>query len=537
MADPIANPFDGLQGIFDKIIGSKTVGTDQQSLTTQQLLQNILNNTVNTNQSQTGTQQGTSASTVSSNADVTQLQKVFEQQQAGITPDMLKAIFTEGAKGVPQLVSTTANAVGARPGTNSALATSLTDLNTNLTSQAAMLNQKMLGDSATTAAHIADLTKQQTTAGSTTQNSTQALQTLLQQLQNQNQNTSTDQQKRDDSTTTTGINSKQTGVAAGLAGLVSLLGSNPDLLKAIPGLGSLIGGGLIGSPNPSIPQNPNLDTNPDVNGSVSDPIPMPEDISIGYADGGIVDQAKNPKLLQITDSKSGAPNTQQLLALLGGTGTGGSSGGSSSASGGIDLSSLLGGVGGADGGTGTTGSSTPSGAPLGFNPSPQTMFNLVTAIATMNPIAIAAAMAKAVMSNTPTANAGTGSPGAAGPGSTGPGTGPGAVGSVSIGAPVGEDGTVGSIGNAAPGDSVSVSGPVGDSGDSSGDSGDGGWADGGVIPKQAKDAAGITDGFTIKVSGGEAMLPKDVVDMVGPDFIESLISLYHVPAARQKAEA
>jgi hypothetical protein len=567
MADtPIANPFDGLQGLFDKIIGSSTVGTDQQSLSTNQILQNLMNSLTTQNQTTTGNQVQTNnqqtTGTVQNTSDVSALQKVFQQQQAGVTPDMLKAIFTEGAKAVPQLVATTANAVGARPGSNSALATSLDSLNNNLVSQAAQLNQSMLNQSGQTAAQIADATKSQTTTNNTTGNqqlsTTQQLQNLLQQMQQQNQTTDTQQLKRDDSTSKTGINSQQTGIAAGLAGLASLLGSNPgDLLKAIPGLGSLFGGGTVGSPDlGSNPGDPNADSNPDLNGTPFDPtIPSPDmgnDIGIGYADGGVVDPAA-PKMLQITDTKSGAPNVNQLLSLLGGSssGTAGSSSSSGAGAGGVDLASLM----GAGGSAGVGAAANPG--QVGPNIAPLTMFNLVTAVATMN----IPSLVKTLVNITQQATApASGAGGSAGTGSGSGGNGP--VGSVSVGpatatdadtgAPVGVDAGMsqgisvsGPVGDSTDGD-ASADGPAGDAGDGSGSAGDGGvggtgdggdggggWANGGVIPKMKIDPNGTMDPLHIRVSGGEAIIPSDVVDYMGPDFFNSMIALYHTPAALQ----
>jgi hypothetical protein len=123
-------------------------------------------------QNQTGTTTGTQANvtdqTTQSTADVEALKKVFAQQQGGITPEMLAAIFSEGQKAAPQLVANTANAVGARAGNNSPLATALTALNAQLTNQAAQLDLQQKNASANTAAQIAQLTGGTKTTGTQT---------------------------------------------------------------------------------------------------------------------------------------------------------------------------------------------------------------------------------------------------------------------------------------------------------------------------------------------------------------------------------
>lgn len=123
-------------------------------------------------QNQTGTTTGTQANvtdqTTQSTADVEALQKVFAQQQGGITPEMLAAIFSEGQKAAPQLVASTANAVGARASNNTPLATALTALNAQLTNQAAQLDLQQKNASANTAAQIAQLTGGTKTTGTQT---------------------------------------------------------------------------------------------------------------------------------------------------------------------------------------------------------------------------------------------------------------------------------------------------------------------------------------------------------------------------------
>lgn len=167
--------------------------TSQQQNTTgtisnlQQLLSQLTGNTTNQ-----------SSNTQKTVADVSKLTEVFNRQAAGVTPEMLSAIFTEGSKAVPQLAVNHANALGARSSGNSPLAGALTDLNSSLVSQAAQLNTKLLGDAGNTAAQIAELTKSIQTDGTSNQ----------QQTQTQNQNTS-GTQTQDTTTNTTGTSTQQ----------------------------------------------------------------------------------------------------------------------------------------------------------------------------------------------------------------------------------------------------------------------------------------------------------------------------------------
>lgn len=110
-------------------------------------------------------------STTKTTADVSGLRDVFAKQSAGVTSDMIKAIFEEGARAAPNLIRAHSNAVGARDTNNSAVATSLGDLETKLTRQVADLNRQLLGDAGNTAAKIAENTRESNTTGSTSQSS------------------------------------------------------------------------------------------------------------------------------------------------------------------------------------------------------------------------------------------------------------------------------------------------------------------------------------------------------------------------------
>ena len=164
------SPFDML---LEKLIGSQTTtNTDEQLGVT-----NIVNQGTTGQKNVTGQDIGTSVMS----ADIGRLADVYQRQAAGVTPEMLQAIFREGSKAAPQLVSSTANAVGARSGGNSPLATALGELQSNLVGQAAKINTEMLGQAGQTAAQIGALTRNitdtkntnQATSDSTNQNMTQ----------------------------------------------------------------------------------------------------------------------------------------------------------------------------------------------------------------------------------------------------------------------------------------------------------------------------------------------------------------------------
>lgn len=418
-----------------------TTGTTNTGVTGTQS-QN-LSGTQTQNTGVTGTQTqnqniaGTTSSTQSSNADISALQQVFQQQQAGITPDVLKAIFTEGAKQVPGLVASTANAVGARSAGNSPLATALTELNSNLTNSAATQSQAMRNASGNTAAQIAELTKQLTTAGTTGQNVTgttgttqntvgttgttqnttgtntsntvaDTLQNILgSTTQNTQGNTGTNKtstgttstdttqnqgsQKNSDTDQSSTINAKSAGLTAGAAllgsllngkdggtGLGDLLSKGGGLLKSLFGSGATpnIGNGFAGLFNTVSPGIATPGLGFDV---ISDPTfgGFSPDLSNGIGDiFGFADGGlvDIPKLALGTSVKK-SPNINALLGLL--------DGGSSSASSIGDLSSLVGGTGSSGGSSsgesGTSDSTSPGGGPANNASAPATPASIAVA--------------------------------------------------------------------------------------------------------------------------------------------------------------
>jgi len=171
------------------VVGSNTSNTGTSQNTAQQQTgstSTVGSNTTTGTQATTGTvntsgtstQKGTQ--TTSNSADTTGLQEVLARQLGGLTPDMMKAIFQEGAKAAPNLVVAQAGALGARGVGNSPMAQVLNQLNTDLTNKAALANIQMLSDAGTTAGKIADATRQSTTATDmTTATTQQQVQDLL----------------------------------------------------------------------------------------------------------------------------------------------------------------------------------------------------------------------------------------------------------------------------------------------------------------------------------------------------------------------
>ena len=240
------------------------------------------NTTLNSTQGTTGTTGSTGTNTSSTSgttatnqtttgtADIKGLQDILAKQQAGVTPEALAAIFQQGSEQVPAIVTALGNAVGARSTSNDPIAQALTMLNSKLVQQAATMQQGYLSDASSTAARIADATRQQTMTGTNTQtgtqtgtqdqtqttnqttntNSSQAVNNLLNTLLNSNQGTTQNGTKTgttsDAVDQTTAINQDQL-----LKVLAVALGGSA-LNNALPGglgglLGSLTGSGSGGA--------------------------------------------------------------------------------------------------------------------------------------------------------------------------------------------------------------------------------------------------------------------------------------------------
>ena len=221
-----------------------TTGSNQQNTTGSQTNSTTGNTTIGGTTSNTGSTATTNTvnQTTQNSADIAGLQQVFGRQMAGITPDVLSAIFTEGAKQVPQLTNAFANAAGTRAMNNSPLQLALTDLNSSLVNQAAMMNNQMLQQAGQTAGAIAGATGTQTTTGTNTQDVVQNLLQTIAQTQKQNQtqtgtstqqqnstNTQTQNQQQQtnqevNSGTKTAMNTSMAGKVGGGLSLLSLLG-------------------------------------------------------------------------------------------------------------------------------------------------------------------------------------------------------------------------------------------------------------------------------------------------------------------------
>jgi hypothetical protein len=105
-------------------------------------------------------------STTKTSGDATALNAVLAKQMGGISTQDIQSIYQEGAKSVPNLVNTYADAMGNRSKGNTALGNSVSDLNSSILSKIAELNTSMTNNAGNTAANIANLNKTTTTTGS-----------------------------------------------------------------------------------------------------------------------------------------------------------------------------------------------------------------------------------------------------------------------------------------------------------------------------------------------------------------------------------
>lgn len=202
---------------------SSTTGTSNQAVT----------GTSSQQQTGTSTQQTSGTSLQQTNADTSRLADVYARQYAGITPDMLSAIFREGSRQIPGITAAYANAVGARSADNSPLATALRDMQIGLTDKAAQLNFQLLKDSGITAQQIADLTKSVSTTNDQTTTGTNT------------SNTVGSNQQNTVGTNTSNTTAAQTGTNQELTNIDQKSTVNTDALKILAGLG--IGGSVLDS--------------------------------------------------------------------------------------------------------------------------------------------------------------------------------------------------------------------------------------------------------------------------------------------------
>lgn len=155
------------QGVTSNAGTNKSTTTSDQTNTgTSQTDQRVTGTTSTTGTSKTTGTINTNTDTTrdthnvsQTSADIDALKEVLARQMAGITPDQLAALFSEGSKAAPQLVASQANALGSRLSGSSPLAMALNLLHGQLTGKAADINLQMLRDAMTSASKIGDLTK------------------------------------------------------------------------------------------------------------------------------------------------------------------------------------------------------------------------------------------------------------------------------------------------------------------------------------------------------------------------------------------
>lgn len=143
----------GLLSMLQGVLGSKTT-------TGQDTKQNTAG-TSNITGGQTTSQKTTTES------DTTDLKTVLSKQLGGVTPDQIAAIYQQGAKQVPGLTNTFADAMGMQARNNTALGNSTSDLNSSILAHIADLNVGMTNAAGSTAANISNANKTQTTTGNT----------------------------------------------------------------------------------------------------------------------------------------------------------------------------------------------------------------------------------------------------------------------------------------------------------------------------------------------------------------------------------
>jgi hypothetical protein len=508
------------------------------------------------------TKNTTGTQTLKTTADLASLRDVYAKQAAGITPEMMTALFAEGSKKVPTLTNAYANAVGARSGNNSPLGLSIHDLQAQLTNDAARLNMQMLSDSGKTAAQIADLSKSSTTT-----------------------NTGSD---------STSIDSKKTvdkdalkllgGLGIGTSVLDGLLGGNGvtggvnDLFKLITGSGGswlkdFFGSGTGSGSGPDFGDftdwtddswldgafddfDFNMDWLTDGldfssgAGDASDWFSGVTDL-FGWADGGLVTKKKG--YADGGSTTTGAGNQQQMMqrfqqlmvmarlkkmastpagkkALIAyfkkKQGAGGTPNGPTPDSPGA-------GTGQATGIAGNVGSVQGNSISSGMVNSALGMLGMALGIPGLSTIGNVTGISQGI------ANAATGNVAAANQASVAAAMGltpaeaatpegiAAAAAAVDSAPNIGEPGSLGIGSNGADGTGVG-GGPAGTGGDGPG----GDYADGGEVDD---DEEGIEDDIPIMVSQGEYVIPADVVRRKGTDFFDKLIEQQHTPAAMQRA--
>lgn len=145
------------------------MATTQQIDPMAQLLLTFLGGS--SDQSQSGSKTGQTSSNTSNtgtqttavSADTAALKDVFSRLIAGPTQQDIATIFETGAKEVPGLQTSFAQSAGLQTGSNSALQTSLADLQSRITGKVLEQKTQMLGQAAGVAQALGSLSQTQTT--------------------------------------------------------------------------------------------------------------------------------------------------------------------------------------------------------------------------------------------------------------------------------------------------------------------------------------------------------------------------------------
>lgn len=604
-----------LQGLLQTVLGKQSdTDTKGNQTVTDKSTQastgsSVVNSNQNTNQSTAGLQSttGTTKTTGTqsqdsvqrSDADTSRLQEVYNKQIGGISADMLAAIFQQGSKAAPNLVTAQAGALGARGVGNTPMAQVLNQLNADLTSKAADVNRQLLGDAGTTAANIANLTKSLVNTGTTTSDQTAITDQDIVNSQSQVnavtgtqstdssqnvvgdkvQNTVGAEQKKQATTINTSVAKSLAGLAAAGIGINELfkiatgkgfIGNLSEFTNYMRGLVTGGGSGGVASGAGGL-----SDLFPGVNlsdllgdGGLTGSGNIISDLSDwtsggpGWADGGLVEFLPVEQLIKSKKVlNEDADINSMLSSLFVGGSSGGNSGGSSSSGGSSNSSGEP-----ADSG----GASTTGGLQGGINSTPATAAQNAAAaqvasgllgIVSGTPQGIAkgfisiANVINSIINSSAEADAQAGLNAAND--SVGPAMGAGVAGGGSVGdsVGVGADGTdagaggSGSNGGNGGGDSSGVGGDSSSADGGTGSADGSAYADGGPIGKVnprtgqiSGPGTGISDSIfaigpngPIRVSNKEVIVPADVVEKKGTEFFEKLIENYHQPAALQRA--
>jgi hypothetical protein len=532
-----------------------------------------------TNNTNTGSINVSGSSSQKSNADVSNLEDVYAKQAAGITPEMLSSLFYEGSKQIPGLANAYGTAVGARTTSNVPLAQNILNLQAQLTSDAAKINNQMLSDSGKTAASIAELTKSMDTTSNTG--------TVTKNTIKNNESTDVTARKT--------IDPKSLKILAGLGiggsalnwllggsgskgGLNDLLGMLSGATKGI-GSGNLDFGDWLSRLFSGEATGGNIGTLPglgDIGSGLGtiDPGSFTDigELLGGFADGGEVKKPNPEEVPGVTPENELAKRMGMLVKLMALKNMANSPEGmkqleslrlnASSQQGVANESTVDSANTGSGVGTGTTGSGALGGIPGAIGSAVGAVLGIPGIATTLGMMGLNAALGAISPTNPEGINAvnGMDSEDNAATGTT-MGLADSVASAMGIGlgvAPSVDGGSIGSVGDGTSGANPGEGDGSGVGADGSADGGDGGgFADGGRPRQQrhsggtedmegmletlagtesdAEDSKEIADDIPIRVSEGEYVVPADVVRKKGTAFFDKLVEQYHTPAAMQRA--